>query len=43
VSVCVCVCVCVCLCIHAVNGLLIKDFSGEARKSRRGNGGVEGL
>jgi len=25
-----CVCVCVCLCIHAVNGLLIKDFSGEA-------------
>lgn len=30
-----------CVRIHAANGLLIKDFSGEARKSRRGNG-VEG-
>lgn len=31
----------VCVRIHAANGLLIKDFSGEARKSRKGNG-VEG-
>lgn len=27
--------------IHAVNGLLIKDVSGEAYEGRRGNGGVE--